>query len=185
MIECSPWWQWSSGLNDRPQQGKHHMAQTGSLLKMENKCDTLFSLLMFYVVKRSNISALDALISVESRAAWETETERKVGGWRVFLLFWHPPLCHQRSDTLLLLFKKKKKKQGLERCIMGTEEFDDRKHFERWPELTLHILLCNVANSCQCGTKHSSLKGFLTRSKTSHRHSCVESVSWVMKLDVF
>lgn len=109
MIECSPWWKWSSGLNDRPQQGKHHMTQTGSLLKMENKCDTLFSLLMFYVVKRSNISALDALISVESRAAWETETERKVGGWRVFLLFWHPPLCHQRSDTLLLLFKKKKK----------------------------------------------------------------------------
>lgn len=119
MIECSPWWQWSSGLNDRPQQGKHHMTQTGSLLKMENKCDTLFSLLMFYVVKRSNISALDALISVESRAAWETETERKVGGWRVFLLFWHPPLCHQRSDTLLLLFKKKKKKTGFGKVHHG------------------------------------------------------------------
>lgn len=111
MIECSPWWQWSSGLSDRPQQGKHHMTQTGSLLKMENKCDTLFSLLMFYVVKRSNISALDALISVESRAAWETETERKVGGGFFYSFDIHRFVTNDLTLFSFCLIKKKKKEK--------------------------------------------------------------------------
>lgn len=54
---------------------------------------------------------------------------------------------------------------------MGTEESDDRKYFVRWPKLTLHILLCNQANSCRCGTKHETLCGLLTRTETSHSHS--------------
>lgn len=57
-------------LNDRLQDGKHHMTRPDSLLNMEKtKRDTLFSRLMCDVVKRSSISAHNAFIREESGAA--------------------------------------------------------------------------------------------------------------------
>lgn len=44
------------------------------------KPDTLFGLLMFYVVKRSNISAHNAFIRVETRAGCHTQRERERDG---------------------------------------------------------------------------------------------------------
>lgn len=68
---------------------------------------------------------------------------------------------------------------------MGAEESDDRMHSVRWSELTLHILLCNLTNSCKSWnkTRNSFFFGLLTQTETSRSHSCVESVSWCLRPD--
>lgn len=86
------------------------------------KSDTL----MFYVVKRSNISAHSAFIRVESRRLPHRDSETGE-----FTLSTFPALSSLVSDALLLL------NEGCARCIMGTEEFDDKKHFVRRPEQAL------------------------------------------------
>lgn len=77
--------EFNQGLDVRLQDGKHHMTQPDSLLNMgRTKSVTLFSALMFYVVKRSNISAHNAFIRVESRAACHRKRERERGGDSLF-----------------------------------------------------------------------------------------------------
>lgn len=98
----------------------------------------------FFVVKRSNISAHSAFISAEPAT---TQKERERERIHSFDIPCFVTIRLWRSSPFV-------KKEGCARCIMGTEESDDRKHSVRWPELTLHILLCNPANSCHWGTKH-------------------------------
>lgn len=90
-------------LNVRLHDGVHHMTLPDSLLDMENqKSDTLFSTLMFYVVKRSNISAHNAFVRVQSRAGCHRERERE----GEFTLLTFPALSPSVCDALLLLLKR-------------------------------------------------------------------------------
>lgn len=142
-------------LGVRRRAGKHHMTARQLMKNGKTKSDTLCSLLMFYVVKRSNTSAHNACIRVESRRPPHRASETGGNSLSTF-----PALSSLVSDALLLLLN-----EGCARCIMGTEEFDDRKHFVRRPDQALTNFLCNPANSC---TKHIIPCGPLTQTKTSH-----------------
>lgn len=134
------------------------MTQPDSLSKMEKQKPTHSSAgSCFMYWKEATFQHITPLSGLRAEpAATEREGE--------FTLSTFPALSRSDSDALLLLLK-----EGCARCITGTEESDDRKHFVRWPELTLNIPLCNLANSCFCGTKHITLCGLPTWTETSHR----------------
>lgn len=117
-------------LSVRLQAGKHHMTARQLIKIGKIKGDTLCGTLMFYVVKRSNISAHSAFIRVESRRLPRRDSETGE-----FILSTFPDLSSLVSDALLLLLN-----EGCARCIMGTE-FDDRKHFVRRPEQVFKKLM--------------------------------------------
>lgn len=165
--------EFNQGLDVRLQDGKHHMTQPDSLLNMgRTKSVTLFSALMFYVVKRSNISAHNAFIRVESRAACHRKREREGGG---FTLLTFPALSPPVCDALLLLLK-----EGWCKVHHGNRGI-------WWQEAFYEVARADITHpimqsSQQLPPWNKTLFGDLTRTETSHTHSCVESVSWTLKL---
>lgn len=115
-------------LSVRLQAGKHHMTARQLIKIGKIKSNTLCGMLVFCVVKRSNISAHSAFIRAESRRLPHRDSETR----GEFTLSTFPALSSLVSDAFLLLLN-----EGCARCIMGTEEFDDRKHFVRRPEQAL------------------------------------------------
>lgn len=153
------------------------MTPADGLLSVEK--GTVTHTLMIYVVKRTHVSAHNAFISTESGAGCQGAGQKR--GIQCFDI---PALSPLVCDAPLLLLKKK---EGWTRCIMGTEESDDRKHSEggllpRTSDLTLPVSLCNLANCCSRGKKNthahtSRFLFFLLGLKLTRAHSCAESVS--------
>lgn len=85
-------WVWSGAKCEAAWWKTSHDTARRLIEHGKTKSGTLLSALMFYVVKRSNISAHNAFISLQSRAGCHRERGNS--------LFWHSLLCHRRTVTL-------------------------------------------------------------------------------------
>lgn len=136
------------------------------------KKDSLFCTLMFYVVKRSNISAHNTFIRVESRAV-ATEKDRERGGWGGSFFSTFPALSPAVCDALLLLIQ----------CLCKVHHGSIGIW---WQETFCEVVRADITHPIMQSSKQlqfwnktrNSFSVFLTWAETSHAHSRLDSVSW-------
>lgn len=162
--------EFNQALNDRLQDGKHHMTQPDSLLNMaKQKVTRSPARSRFMQWKEATFQHVTPL------SGWRAEPAATERGEFTRLTF--PALSPPGCDALLLLLN-----WGLRKVHHGNRGIWWREAFCEVARADITHPIMQSNQQLPLGNKHATFYGLLTWTEASRSHSCDESVSWASKL---